>query len=323
MTPLSRRLERQEGRGFGDPADPLLLSVRSGAPVSMPGMLDTILNLGLTDDAVAGLARRGDERFARDSRRRLLQMFGEVVRGVPAQLFEDSLTELRHRAGAATDGELGAAALRELADRFAAAYRSATGEDFPEDPRTELLLAVRAVFDSWGNERAATYRHLNGIPDDLGTAVTVQRMVFGNLGESSGAGVAFSRDPTDGDPSPDGDFLLNAQGEDVVAGVRNTETLDGLAARMPAVHAELIEALERLERHYGDIQDVEYTVEDGRLFILQTARRSGTRSPPSASPSTRSTRACSTARTPFARSTRAGSGRCCTARSRPTRGSPS
>ncbi len=263
-------LERQEGRGFGDPADPLLLSVRSGAPVSMPGMLDTILNLGLTDDAVAGLARRGDERFARDSRRRLLQMFGEVVRGVPAQLFEDSLTELRHRAGAATDGELGAAALRELADRFAAAYRSATGEDFPEDPRTELLLAVRAVFDSWGNERAATYRHLNGIPDDLGTAVTVQRMVFGNLGESSGAGVAFSRDPTDGDPRPDGDFLLNAQGEDVVAGVRNTETLDGLAARMPAVHAELIEALERLERHYGDIQDVEYTVEDGRLFILQT-----------------------------------------------------
>ena len=263
-------LERQEGRGFGDPADPLLLSVRSGAPVSMPGMLDTILNLGLTDDAVAGLARRGDERFARDSRRRLLQLFGEVVRGVPAQLFEDSLTELRHRAGAATNGELGAAALRELADRFAAAYRSATGEDFPEDPRTELLLAVRAVFDSWGNERAATYRHLNGIPDDLGTAVTVQRMVFGNLGESSGAGVAFSRDPTDGDPRPDGDFLLNAQGEDVVAGVRNTETLDGLAARMPAVHAELIEALERLERHYGDIQDVEYTVEDGRLFILQT-----------------------------------------------------
>jgi len=270
LTAAVERLEREEGRGFGDPDDPLLLSVRSGAPVSMPGMLDTILNLGLTGDAVAGLARRGDERFARDSRRRLLQMFGEVVRGVPADLYEEELTAQRERAGVASDGELGPDALRELADRFAAAYREHTGEPFPEDPREQLLLSVRAVFDSWGNERAATYRHLNAIPDDLGTAVTVQRMVFGNLGERSGAGVAFSRDPTDGDPSPDGDFLTNAQGEDVVAGVRNTETLDGLAARMPEIHAELIEALERLERHYGDIQDVEYTVEDGRLFILQT-----------------------------------------------------
>ncbi len=270
LTAAVARLEHEEDRGFGDAEDPLLLSVRSGAPVSMPGMLDTILNLGLTEKAVTGLARRGDERFARDSRRRLLQMFGEVVRGVPADLYERELTSQRQRAGVASDGELDAAALRQLDDRFASAYREHTGERFPEDPHEQLLLSVRAVFDSWGNERAATYRHLNGIPDDLGTAVTVQRMVFGNLGDQSGAGVAFSRDPTDGDPNPDGDFLTNAQGEDVVAGVRNTETLDGLAARMPDVHAELVDALARLERHYGDIQDVEYTVEDGRLFILQT-----------------------------------------------------
>ena len=264
-------LEHASGKQFGDPDDPLLLSVRSGAPVSMPGMLDTILNLGLTEASVKGMARRtGKAHVAWDSRRRLVQMFSEVVKGVDAMSFEDALREARESAGVAIDSDLDEAALRALAERFLDIYASHTGERFPEDPQDQLRLAVEAVFESWNNERAATYRRLNGIPDDLGTAVTVQRMVFGNLGPSSGAGVAFTRDPTDGSPRADGDFLVNAQGEDVVAGVRNPEDLDGLARLMPEVHAELLESLRKLERHYRDIQDVEYTVEEGRLFILQT-----------------------------------------------------
>ena len=264
-------LEEQSGLGFGDPADPLLVSVRSGAPVSMPGMLDTVLNLGLSEACIDGLARRsGNPRFAWDSRRRLVQMFSEVVRGAPADAFEQALSESRREAGVAFDHELGEAALRALTARFLGLYEEHTGESFPEDPRVQLRQAVLAVFDSWNNERAATYRRLNGISADLGTAVTVQRMVFGNMGEHSGSGVAFTRDPTTGEPRPDGDFLLDAQGEDVVAGVRNTETLDDLERRMPAIHAELLDALTALERHYGDIQDVEYTIEDGRLYILQT-----------------------------------------------------
>jgi pyruvate,orthophosphate dikinase len=264
-------LEDANGKRFGDPDDPLLISVRSGAPVSMPGMLDTILNLGMTGTAVEGLAARtGNGHFAWDSRRRLVQMFSEVVKGVDAMAFEEALSEARKQAGVAADSDLDEGALRALVERFLALYSGETGEDFPEDPQEQLRLAVKAVFDSWKNDRAVTYRRLNGIPDDLGTAVTVQRMVFGNLGPSSGAGVAFTRDPTDGSPQPDGDFLVNAQGEDVVAGVRNTENLDGLARRLPEVHAELLDSLARLERHYRDIQDVEYTVEEGRLFILQT-----------------------------------------------------
>ena len=264
-------LEEQSGLGFGDPADPLLVSVRSGAPVSMPGMLDTVLNLGLSEACVDGLARRsGNARFAWDSRRRLVQMFSEVVRGAPADAFEEALSESRRESGVAFDHELDESALRALAARFLDLYEKHTGEGFPEDPREQLRQAVLAVFDSWNNERAATYRRLNGIPADLGTAVTVQRMVFGNMGEHSGSGVAFTRDPTTGEPRADGDFLLDAQGEDVVAGVRNTETLDDLERRMPAIHAELLDALAALERHYGDIQDVEYTIEDGRLYILQT-----------------------------------------------------
>jgi pyruvate,orthophosphate dikinase len=271
-------LERVNGRRFGDPDDPLLLSVRSGAPVSMPGMLDTILNLGLNEASVEGLARRTDNgRFAWDSRRRLVQMFSEVVKGVPAMAFETALSEARSSAGVAHDSELDEAALRALVARFLDVYATHTGERFPEDPRDQLRLAIRAVFESWNNERAVTYRRLNGIPEDLGTAVTIQRMVFGNLGSSSGSGVAFTRDPSDGSPGADGDFLVDAQGEDVVAGVRNTEDLGGLAARMPEVHAELLDSLSRLEQHYGDIQDVEYTIEEGRLFILQT--RSAKRHP--------------------------------------------
>ena len=217
------------------------------------------------------MARRtGKAHVAWDSRRRLVQMFSEVVKGVDAMSFEDALREARESGGVAIDSDLDEAALQALAERFIDIYASHTGERFPEDPQDQLRLAVEAVFESWNNERAATYRRLNGIPDDLGTAVTVQRMVFGNLGPSSGAGVAFTRDPTDGSPRADGDFLVNAQGEDVVAGVRNPEDLDGLARLMPEVHAELLESLRKLERHYRDIQDVEYTVEEGRLFILQT-----------------------------------------------------
>ena len=264
-------LERSSGLRFGDPDDPLLVAVRSGAPVSMPGMLDTVLNLGLNPAAVEGLARRsGNPRFAWDSRRRLVQMFAEVVCGVPAEGFEEALAASRDEHGAAFDHELDESALRALVERFLAIHAEQTGEDFPEDPREQLRRAILAVFDSWNNERAVTYRRLNRIPTEIGTAVTVQRMVFGNLGERSGSGVAFTRDPTTGEPGADGDFLLDAQGEDVVAGVRNTETLAGLERRMPDLHAELLSALDVLERHYCDIQDVEYTIEDGRLYILQT-----------------------------------------------------
>jgi pyruvate,orthophosphate dikinase len=264
-------LEQASGRGFGDPDDPLLLSVRSGAPVSMPGMLDTVLNLGLNDDSVAGLARRsGHPRLAWDSRRRLIQMFSEVVRGAAAMDFEEALVAARAAQGVRFDSELDEEALRGLVATYLELFERHTSERFPDDPREQLRQSVRAVFDSWNNERAATYRRLNDIPDDLGTAVTVQRMVFGNMGEHSGSGVAFTRDPTTGEARPDGDFLLNAQGEDVVAGVRNTENLDDLQRRMPEAHAELVESLTLLERHYSDIQDVEYTIEDSRLYILQT-----------------------------------------------------
>ncbi len=264
-------LERASGKRFGDPRDPLLLSVRSGAPVSMPGMLDTILNLGLTEASTAGLAQvSGEDGFAWDSRRRLLQMFSEVVRGVPAAGFEQALSAERQREGVQLDSELSSGGLRRLCEEFETAFEAHTGEAFPGEPREQLRQAVLAVFDSWRNERAATYRRLNGIPDELGTAVTVQRMVYGNLGSQSGSGVAFSRDPISGERRPDGDYLDGAQGEDVVAGVRNTEDLEGLRDRMPGIHAELLEALSTLEAHFSDIQDIEYTIEQGRLFILQT-----------------------------------------------------
>jgi pyruvate,orthophosphate dikinase len=266
-----RELEAESGKKLGDPEDPLLVSVRSGAPVSMPGMLDTVLNLGLNEQSVEGLARQtGDSHLAWDSRRRLIQMFAEVVRGVPAMAFEEALVAARQASGVEIDSELDEAALRELVKRYLEIFERHTGEPFPDDPHSQLIQSVRAVFDSWDNDRAVTYRRLNGIPDALGTAVTVQRMVFGNMGEHSGSGVAFTRDPTTAEKHPIGDFLLNAQGEDVVAGIRNTEDLDDLKRRMPDMHAELIESLARLEAHYRDIQDIEFTIEDGRLYILQT-----------------------------------------------------
>jgi pyruvate,orthophosphate dikinase len=264
------RLERAAGKRLGDAADPLLVSVRSGARVSMPGMLDTVLNLGLTDEAVDGLERQtSDARFAWDSYRRLLQMFGNVVRGVPGSEFEDALSEARDQAGASVDTELGADELRALCDRFKRIVADA-GEPFPQHPRDQLREAIVAVFESWNGDRARSYRRLERIPDDWGTAVNVQRMAFGNRGETSGSGVAFSRNETTGAPEPSGDYLANAQGEDVVAGIRNTEGLEGLRDRLPEVHAELLEVLSTLERHYGDMQDVEFTVEDGVLFLLQT-----------------------------------------------------
>ena len=265
------RLERDAGQRFGGGGDPLLLSVRSGAPVSMPGMLDTVLNLGLNTESVEALSEAsGSPRFAWDSYRRLVQMYSDVVRGVSAESFEEALAEAREATGSTVDADLDEDALRALAERFLALYVEHTGELFPEDPRQQLRGAVEAVFSSWNNDRAIAYRRLEGIPDELGTAVTVQRMVFGNRGSDSGSGVAFTRDPTTGAPEPEGDFLLNAQGEDVVAGVRNTEDLADLSRRMPEAHTELIDALKRLERHYRDMQDVEYTIERGRLYILQT-----------------------------------------------------
>ncbi|MCD6727855.1 MAG: pyruvate, phosphate dikinase [Solirubrobacteraceae bacterium] len=265
------RLEEAAGRRLGDPRDPLLVSVRSGAPESMPGMMDTVLNLGLGDRSVEGLAERtGNARFAWDSYRRLLQMYANVVHGVSGERLEAQIADVKRDCGAALDTDLDVAALRELTRRFKALYREHTGEEFPQDPRVQLDGAIRAVFESWEGERAVHYRRIHGMPDDIGTAVNVQQMVFGNKGETSGSGVAFSRDEMTGAPEPSGDFLLNAQGEDVVSGMRNTQDLADLVRIMPAVHDELIGALRTLERHYGDMQDVEFTIEEGRLFLLQT-----------------------------------------------------
>ena len=264
------RLETETGKRLGDPDDPLLVAVRSGARVSMPGMLDTVLNLGLNDDSVAGLARRsGDERFAWDCYRRFLQMFGNVVRGIDAATYEQAIEAVKITHGVRLDTELGVPQLRELAGRFKELFRERADGQFPTEPYEQLHEAIGAVFDSWNGERAIEYRRLNRIPDDWGTAVNVQQMVYGNMGTSSGSGVAFSRDELTGAPAPSGDFLLNAQGEDVVSGVRNTRDLSELAELMPDVHRELIDVLRRLERHFGDMQDVEFTVENGHLYILQ------------------------------------------------------
>ena len=259
------RLEHEAGRRLGDPGDPLLVSVRSGARDSMPGMMDTVLNLGLNDDSVQGLARAtGNERFAWDSYRRLVQMFGNVVRGIPGERFEDEIARLKAERGVRLDTELDADALSELTRRFKALYR------FPIEPRAQLREAVLAVFDSWMGDRAVAYRQINGIPEEWGTAVNVQRMVYGNRGPTSASGVAFSRDEVTGAPEPSGDFLVDAQGEDVVSGVRTPRDLAELADWMPAAHAELMEILRTLEHHYKDIQDTEFTIEQGRLYMLQT-----------------------------------------------------
>jgi pyruvate,orthophosphate dikinase len=259
------RLEQLAGRRFGDANDPLLVSVRSGARESMPGMLDTILNLGLNDESVLGLARAtGNERFAWDSYRRLVQMFGNVAHGVPGGRFEDALAEVKRRTGAGSDDELSVESLKELVERFKGFY------EFPRDPQEQLRRAVRAVFGSWTGKRAVQYRRINRIPDDWGTAVNVQQMVFGNKGDTSATGVAFSRDEVTGAPEPSGDFLVNAQGEDVVSGVRTPRDISELRDVMPEAHEQLMEILRRLEAHYKDMQDTEFTVEEGHLYMLQT-----------------------------------------------------
>jgi pyruvate,orthophosphate dikinase len=264
-------LEQRAGKRLGDREDPLLVSVRSGARVSMPGMLETVLNLGLGDEAVEGLAERtANERFAWDSYRRFVQMFGDVVRGIPSARFESALREAREVKGVEEDTGLDAEDLRALTATFKQIFSEATGEEFPAEPREQLRQAIDAVFDSWNGERAVTYRRLNRIPDDWGTAVNVQQMVYGNKGQTSGSGVAFSRDERTGEPTPSGDFLLDAQGEDIVAGIRNPEDLSMLAQRIPEAHVELLEILRLLERHYRDMQDIEFTIEDGRLYLLQT-----------------------------------------------------
>jgi pyruvate, orthophosphate dikinase len=265
------RLESSAGKRLGDPDDPLLVSVRSGARESMPGMLDTVLNLGLNDASVAGLAARtGNERFAWDSYRRFVQMFGNVVRGIPGERFEAEIAAAKQRAGVTLDTDLGVGELQQLQEAFAALFSAETGEDFPQAPRDQLAQAIRAVFDSWTGNRAVEYRRISRIPDDWGTAVNVQQMVFGNKGDTSGSGVAFSRDEVTGAPEPSGDFLVNAQGEDVVSGVRNTQDIAELRDVMPEAHATLMEILRALEAHYKDMQDTEFTIEEGRLYMLQT-----------------------------------------------------
>ncbi len=265
------RLQERAGKRLGDAADPLLVSVRSGSRESMPGMLDTVLNLGLSDAAVEGLAAAtGNERFAWDSYRRFTQMFGNVCRAIPGERYEALIAGAKREAGVELDVELDTAALRELTTSFKALFTAQTGEEFPQDPAEQLRQAIEAVFDSWRGDRAVHYRRLNGIPEDWGTAVNVQQMVFGNRGERSASGVAFSRDEITGAPEPSGDFLPDAQGEDIVSGVRTPLDLAALADTMPAAHAELLEILATLERHYGDMQDTEFTIEEDRLYMLQT-----------------------------------------------------
>jgi len=264
-------LEQKMGKRLGDDVDPLLVSVRSGAPFSMPGMMDTVLNLGLNDASVHGLAKQtANERFAYDSYRRFVQMFGKIVLDIPGELFEEALADLREEKGVATDPELDAGALEGLVETFKGIVKEQAGIDFPQDPREQLRYAIEAVFKSWNGERARVYRRMEKIPDDLGTAVNVQTMVFGNKGDDSGTGVAFTRDPATGENRPYGDFLRNAQGEDVVAGIRATEPLDAMAEHFPDCHRELLDAMRRLEQHYRDMCDVEFTIEQGRLFLLQT-----------------------------------------------------
>ncbi|MCW2999346.1 MAG: pyruvate, phosphate dikinase [Solirubrobacterales bacterium] len=260
-----RRLEEHAGKRLGDGTDPLLVSVRSGARESMPGMMDTVLNLGLNDASVEALAARtGNARFAWDSYRRFVQMYGNVVVGIDGERFEDAIEAAKQQRGVELDTELDAEALQELTRTFQAFY------DFPQEPLAQLDGAIRAVFDSWMGERAMAYRRLHRIPDTWGTAVNVQQMVFGNKGDTSGSGVAFSRDEVTGEPEPSGDFLMNAQGEDVVSGVRNTKDIADLKTVIPDAHAQLMDILRTLEGHYKDMQDTEFTVEEGRLYMLQT-----------------------------------------------------
>src|SRR5215210_3546511 len=259
------RLQESAGKRLGDDEDPLLVSVRSGARESMPGMLDTVLNLGLNDTSVEGLARATEnERFAWDSYRRFVQMFGNVSHGIGGEQFEDEIKAIKEDRGVKDDTELDVDALKELTGRFKELY------EFPQDPQDQLRQAIRAVFDSWTGERAVSYRRINRIPDEWGTAVNVQQMVFGNKGDTSGSGVAFSRDEVTGAAEPSGDFLPNAQGEDVVSGARTPRDIKEMKDWLPEAYEQLMDILRTLEKHYGDMQDTEFTVEEGQLYMLQT-----------------------------------------------------
>ena len=266
-----KRLEELTGKKFGSTENPLLVSVRSGARVSMPGMMDTILNLGLNDDAVKGLAKRtGDERFAYDSYRRFIQMFSEIVMGIPHKVFEELLDKKKKEKGVNLDYELDADALKELVEEYKTKVRELTGKEFPQNPQEQLWMAIEAVFKSWNNKRAIEYRKLHRIPDDWGTAVNVQTMVFGNMGFDSATGVAFTRDPSTGEKVLYGEYLPNAQGEDVVAGIRTPKPISELEKEMPEAYKQLVEIFDRLEKHYRDMMDLEFTIEKGKVYLLQT-----------------------------------------------------
>ena len=277
-----KKLEEMQGKKFGDNNDPLLVSVRSGARASMPGMMDTILNLGLNDVAVEGFAAKtGNPRFAYDSYRRFIQMYSDVVMEVPKSFFEKIIDEVKEAKGVHYDTELTVDDLKELVKRFKAVYKEAmNGEEFPQDPTEQLMGAVKAVFRSWDNPRAIVYRRMNDIPGDWGTAVNVQAMVFGNMGETSGTGVAFTRNPSTGEKGIYGEYLINAQGEDVVAGVRTPQPITKLAEDLPECYKEFMEIANKLENHYRDMQDMEFTIQEGKLYFLQT--RNGKRTAPAA-----------------------------------------
>ncbi len=277
-----KKLEEMQGKKFGDNNDPLLVSVRSGARASMPGMMDTILNLGLNDVAVEGFAAKtGNPRFAYDSYRRFIQMYSDVVMEVPKSFFEKIIDEVKEAKGVHYDTELTVDDLKELVKRFKEVYKNAMdGEEFPQDPTEQLMGAVKAVFRSWDNPRAIVYRRMNDIPGDWGTAVNVQAMVFGNMGETSGTGVAFTRNPSTGEKGIYGEYLINAQGEDVVAGVRTPQPITKLAEDLPECYKEFMEIANKLENHYRDMQDMEFTIQEGKLYFLQT--RNGKRTAPAA-----------------------------------------
>ena len=271
-----KKVEEQTGKNFGDPSNPLLVSCRSGAKFSMPGMMDTVLNIGLTDITAQGMIKKtGDARFVYDSYRRLVEMFGTVVLGIPDEAFEEPLAEHKAHKGYKLDTEMTADDWKAMTEAFKAVVRKHVGFDFPQDPYEQLRLATEAVFKSWNGKRAVDYRNAAGIAHDLGTAVNIVTMVFGNMGYSSGTGVAFTRDPSTGERRMYGDYLLNAQGEDVVAGIRNTEKIENLGQQMPEAYREFLGICARLEDHYRDMQDVEFTIESGKLWMLQT--RSGKR----------------------------------------------
>ncbi|PNV77663.1 MAG: pyruvate, phosphate dikinase, partial [Thermoproteota archaeon] len=271
-----KEVEKRTGKKFGDVNNPLLVSVRSGAKFSMPGMMDTVLNLGLNDESAQGLIKlTQNERFVYDAYRRFIQMFGKIVLGIPAELFDKAFDEYKEKVGAKLDTDLTAEHLKEIVSIFKEIVKKETGKDFPTEPLEQLRLAIGAVFSSWNNKRAIDYRNYNKIPHNLGTAVNIVTMVFGNMGFDSGTGVAFTRDPATGEKKFFGEFLFNAQGEDVVAGIRTPLKVEELKEKMPEIYNQLVDIAQRLERYYRDMQDIEFTVERGKLWMLQT--RSGKR----------------------------------------------